>query len=430
MGSAREAALLALQKWRTNSAWSDAALHAAIDRAGLDRRDAALASRICYGTIQNLMYLDHCLNLFSSTPVNRLEPLVADILRLSAYQLLFLSQIPAHAAVSEGVALCKRRAPRAAGLVNAVLRRLSERASNLPPVPGEGSAACLSVRYSHPLWLCERMVNEHGYDFAEAFFTANNSETPVCIQTNTCKIAASALLERLRSQGFDAVMHPTLADAILVSGGNLAGTEAFRSGLFFVQDAAANLAVRCADPKPGMSVLDACAAPGGKSFAAAVLMNGTGRIRSCDLHENKLKRIREGASRLGFDLIETEACDARKQTGDYDIVLADVPCSGLGVIRKKPEIRFKDPAELAALPEIQRAILDGLSRCVRPGGVLLYSTCTILPEENEQVVSDFLTDHPAFSPEPSDIAPEGTRTLWPHLDGTDGFYIAKLRKNA
>lgn len=430
MGSAREAALTALQKWRTNGAWSDAALHTAIDRAGLDRRDAALASRICYGTIQNLMYLDHYLNLFSSTPVNRLEPQVLDVLRLSAYQILFLTQIPARAAVSEGVALCKRRVPRASGLVNAVLRRLSEHAAALPPIPGEGTASYLSVRYSHPIWLCERMVQEYGYSFSESFFEANNRETPVCIQTNTCRISASELLDRLCSQGFDAMMHSALPNAIVVGGGNLAETEEFKTGLFFVQDAAANMAVRCADPKPGMTVLDACAAPGGKSFAAAVIMNGVGRIRACDLHQNKLKRIREGAARLGFDCIETDACDARRQTGVYDVVLADVPCSGLGVIRKKPEIRFKDPKDLAALPGIQCAILNGLSSCVRPGGVLLYSTCTILPEENEGVVSSFLADHPDYSLESSDTAPAGMRTFWPQLDGTDGFYIAKLRKQA
>ena len=430
MGSAREAALSALQKWRTNAAWSDAALHAAIERNELDRRDAALASRLCYGTIQNLTFLDYYLNLFSNTPVNRLQPLVLDILRLSAYQILFLTQIPAHAAVSEGVSLCKRRAPRAAGLVNAVLRRVSERAADLPPIPGEGTAKFLSIRYSHPLWLCERMVKDHGYPFAEAFFAANNSETPVCVQTNTCRITATSLLDRLTAQGLDAAAHPSVPNAIVVSGGNLAATEEFNGGLFFVQDAAANMAVRSAEPKPGMTVLDACAAPGGKSFAAAVLMNGEGRIRSCDLHENKLKRIREGASRLGFALIETAACDARKQTGVYDVVLADVPCSGLGVIRKKPEIRFKNPTDLAGLPGIQRAILEGLSVCVRPGGVLLYSTCTILPEENEGVVSAFLADHAEFSLEACEFAPEGMQTFWPNLDGTDGFYIAKLRKHA
>lgn len=430
MGTAREAALAALQKWRTNSAWSDAALNAAIERAGLDRRDAALASRLCYGTIQNLSFLDYYLNLYSNIPTNRLEPQVLDILRLSAYQILFLSQIPARAAVNEGVALCKRRMPRASGLVNAVLRRLSENAKQLPPIPGVGTAEYLSVRYSHPVWLCNRLLDDHGFLFAEALLSANNGETPVCIQTNLCRLSSDMLLKRLCAQGFEAKPHPVVPDAIIVSGGNLAATDEFSQGFFFVQDAAANIAVRCADPKPGMSVLDACAAPGGKSFAAAVLMHGEGRIRSCDLHENKLKRIRSGADRLGFSLIETAACDARSQTGDYDLILADVPCSGLGVIRKKPEIRFKDPKELAALPEIQRAILEGLCRCVRPGGVLLYSTCTILPEENENIVSAFLEKHPEFALEPTMWAPEGMRTFWPHLDGTDGFYIAKLRKHS
>ena len=430
MGSAREAAFSALQKWRTNNAWSEAALNTAIERNGLDRRDAALASRLCYGTIQNLYYLDYYLNFYSKTPVNRLEPQVLDIMRLSAYQILFLTHIPVHAAVSEGVALCKRRAPRASGLVNAVLRRLAENAQSLPVVPGEGSAEYLSVRWSHPLWLCEQLVQEHGYVFSDSFLAANNAETPVCIQTNLLRTSSDALLENLRAQGFDASAHPIVPDALLVSGGNLTSTEAFRSGEFFVQDAAANLAVRCAQPSPGMTVLDACAAPGGKSFAAAVLMQGQGKICSCDLHENKLKRIREGSARLGFDLIETSACDARAQTGVYDVVLADVPCSGLGVIRKKPEIRFKDQQSLSALPGIQRSILEGLSRCVCPGGVLLYSTCTILPEENENVVAAFLSEHPEFALESTKWTPEGMRTFWPHLDGTDGFYIAKLRKHA
>ena len=429
MGSAREAALAALQKWRKNGAWSDAALNTAIERAGLDRRDAALCSRLCYGTLQNLSYLDYYLNHYSATPTARLEPQVLDILRVGAYQLLFLSQIPAHAAVSESVSLCKAQSPRAASLVNAVLRRVAAEKDALPPIPGTGTAEYLSVRYSHPLWLVRRLIEEHDYAFAEAALAANNAPAPVCIQTNQCRVDASLLFARLREQGFRPQMHPVLPDAMLIPGGNVVATEEFRAGWFYIQDAAAKMAVLAADPRPGMSVLDACAAPGGKSFAAAVQMRGEGRILSCDLHENKLKRIREGAERLGFSLIETAACDARSQSGVYDVVLADVPCSGLGVIRKKPEIRFKDPVELESLPEIQRAILSGLAPCVRPGGVLLYSTCTILPEENEAVVRDFLAAHPEFHLEQSPFAPEGMRTFWPHLDGTDGFYIAKLRKS-
>lgn len=429
MGSAREAALAALQRWRKDDAWSDAALHAAIDRAALDRRDAALATRLCCGTLQNLAYLDYYLGLCCNTPLNRLEPQVLVILRLGAYQLLFLSQIPPHAAVSESVELCKQRAPRAAALVNAVLRRLDAIKDALPEIPGAGTSKYLSVRYSHPRWLVRRFKEEHGYAFAEAALAANNAETPVCIQTNQRKVDASLLLVRLKEQGFHPEMHPVLPDAILLPGGNVTDTAEFRAGWFYVQDAAAKMAVLAADPQPGMRVLDACAAPGGKSFAAAVQMRGQGSILACDRNENKLRRIREGAQRLGFGLIETAAVDARSQTGSYDVVLADVPCSGLGVIRKKPEIRYKDPTELEDLPAIQRDILEGLARCVRPGGVLLYSTCTVLPEENEEVVTGFLSAHPELHPESSKWVPEGMRTFWPHLDGTDGFFIAKLRKN-
>ena len=430
MGSAREAALAALQKWRKDAAFSDAALSAAIRKAELDRRDAALAARLCYGTLQNLYYLDQYLDLYSLTPTARLEPQVLDLLRLSAYQILFLTQIPARAAVNEGVALCKRRCPRAAGLVNAVLRRFSEHAADLLPIPGEGTAAYLSLRYSHPLWYAQRLVAQHGYAFAQAALAANNSEPPICLHTNQCRVDASLLFARLKEQGFRPEMHPTLPDAMIIPGGNVTATEEFQNGWFYVQDAAAKMAVLAADPQPGMSVLDACAAPGGKSFAAAVQMKGEGRILACDIHENKLKRVREGAARMGFDLIETAARDARAQCGVYDVVLADVPCSGLGVIRKKPEIRFKEESALRRLPQIQREILAGLSGCVRAGGVLLYSTCTVLPEENDAVVSAFLAEHPEFQLEPTRWSPQGTRTFWPHLDGTDGFYIAKLRKHS
>ena len=429
MGSAREAALLALQKWRKNDAWSDAALNAVIQKEKLDRRDAALASRLCYGTIQNLYYLDHYLNLFSNTPCARLEPQVLDILRLSAYQILFLTQIPPRAAVNEAVAICKRHSPRAAGLVNAVLRRLAEQADQLPPIPNEGTAAYLSVRYSHPLWFADRLIREHGYDFARDALAANNEPAPVCLQTNQCKADASLLFVRLREQGFQPQMHPELPDAILIPGGNVFAMKEFQDGWFYVQDPAAKMAVLAADPQPGMTVLDACAAPGGKTFAAAVQMRGQGKILSCDLHENKLKRIRESAERMGFTIIETAARDARCSDGTFDLVLADVPCSGMGVIRKKPEIRFKTEQSLQDLPRIQHEILEGAAKCVLPGGALLYSTCTVLPEENEGVVESFLSAHPEFELEPTKWSPRGMRTFWPHVDGTDGFFIAKLRKH-
>lgn len=436
-GTAREAALTALEKWRKNGAWSDAALASVIVRAQLDARDAALASRICYGTIQNLALLDFYIAAYSTTPPAQLEPKVLDLLRLSAYQMLLMDKIPPSAAVNEAVALCKRSGcARASGLVNAVLRRIAEHRDSLPEIPGRGTADYLATRYSHPLWLVQEWIAAYGYDFAEAALRAGNVPAPVCIQTNTLKTDVRALQNRLTAQGFAVCTHDGLPDALVCGGGNLAASDAFREGWCYVQDAAAKMAVLAAGPQPGMRVLDACAAPGGKSFSAAVQMRGKGSILSCDIHENKLKRVRESAQRLGISILETAAMDARRPLDtlreNADVVLADVPCSGLGVIRKKPEIRYKDPAELRNLPEIQRAILNGLASCVKPGGVLLYSTCTVRQSENEDVARAFLDDHPEFMPEAFSAAgvdaPDGMRTLWPHLHGTDGFFICKLRK--
>ena len=254
-----------------------------------------------------------------------------------------------------------------------------------------------------------------------------NAPAPACLQTNTLRTDVNTLETALRAAGLEVRRHPQLADALLCEGGNPIASEAFQSGWFYVQDAAARYAVLAANLQPGMTVLDACAAPGGKSFAAAMQLRGRGSILACDMHENKLRRVREGAQRLGLTMIDTAAMDARMPDaalhGRFDVVLADVPCSGLGVIRKKPEIRYKDPAELEGLPAVQRAILDGLAPCVRPGGVLLYSTCTVRRCENEDVVRAFLQAHPDFEP-------EEMRTFWPHLDGTDGFFICRLRSRA
>ena len=435
--TAREAALTALEKWRKNGAWSDAALASVIAKAQLDARDAALASRICYGTLQNLALLDFYIAAFSTTPPQKLEPKVLDLLRISAYQILLMDKVPPSAAVNEAVALCKRSGcARASGLVNAVLRRITERRDSLPEIPGKGTAEYLATKYSHPLWLVQEWAAAHGYAFAEAALRADNAPAPVYIQTNTLKTDVKTLQSSLQGQGFAVRTQDRLPDALVCGGGNFAASDAFRDGWFYVQDAAAKLAVLAADPQPGMRVLDACAAPGGKSFSAAVQMQGRGSILSCDIHENKLKRVRESAQRLGISILETAAMDARTPLGSLresaDVVLADVPCSGLGVIRKKPEIRYKDPAELENLPEIQSAILSGLAGCVKPGGVLLYSTCTVRQRENEDVVRAFLSGRPEFALEPFSSAgvdaPDGMCTLWPHLHETDGFFICKLRK--
>ena len=316
---------------------------------------------------------------------------------------------------------------------------MAEHRDALPEIPGAGTASYLSVRTSHPQWMAQMLIDAHGYDFAERALLANNADAPACLQVNTLKTTTDALAASLRADGIETQPHPWLPDALLCRGGNLAAARAFADGWFYVQDAAAHCAVLAAGVRPGMRVLDACAAPGGKSFAAAVQMRDQGCMISCDIHENKWKRIRAGADRLGLSCISTRTMDARRPDADLlgtmDVVLADVPCSGLGVIRKKPEIRFKDPAALSQLPAIQRDILEGLAPCVRPGGVLVYSTCTVLARENEDVVRNFLRTHPDFAPEafslplPAADTAGGMFTFWPQEHETDGFFVCKLRRH-
>ena len=431
--NARQAALDALTRCRRDGAWSGDTLDAIIKSAALDRRDAALASRLCLGVLQNDRLCDFYIGCYCT---GKLEPTVRDILRLGVYQLLFLDRVPPRAAVSETVELCRtNRCERAAGLVNAVLRRVAENRETLPPIPGEGTGEYLSIKYSHPRWLCDDLIEKKGYAFAEAFLQKNNEPPKLFLQVNTLKVEAADYVRALeRAEIPFREMEP--AGCIELDGGLAPTLPGFEEGLFYVQDRAARLAVEIAAPEPGMRVLDACSCPGGKSFAAAIRMRNSGSILSCDIHEKKLKRLENGAVRLGIGMIGTKAMDARvfdpALEAAFDLVIADVPCSGLGVIANKPEIRAKDPATLRGLPEIQYAILENLSRYVKPGGALLYSTCTILSGENEDVALRFLKSHPSFAAEAFSVcgvqSKDGMYTFWPHVDETDGFFAAKFRR--
>lgn len=425
--AARRAALYVLGRCRRFDAWSQQTLESAGEKFSLDQRDRALCTRLCRSVLQNAALCDYYIGYYCSVPAARLEPQIRDILRLGVCQILFMDRIPVPAAVSEAVTLAKQTRPGAAGLVNAVLRRVGENRQALPALPDPGTARELSIAYSHPLWLCQRLMEEHGYDFAAAFLRENNREPPRALSVNLCRATAEGLIRRLAQNGCQASASPLSPVSVLVeNGGGVTALPGYREGEFFVQDAGAALAVLSAGPREGMRVLDACAAPGGKSFLCASLMGDRGEILACDLHEKKLERIRQGAERLGFASIRTSAMDAARPeaelAGRFDLVLADVPCSGLGVIRRKPEIRYRDPAELERLPEVQLSILRGLKGCVRPGGVLAYSTCTVRREENEEVLAAFLAENPAFVLEES-------RTLWPHIHHTDGFFMGRLRRN-
>ncbi len=433
MADSRSAALTVLEKCRRGGAWSDAVLGSVMDAEGLKGRDRALTAALCYGVMQKRMLLDEVIAQCATLPMQKIEPKVLDILRLAAYQIMEMDRVPAAAAVNSAVQQCKRLGyARAAGFVNAVLRRVSEGAYTVPE--GRGAEA-LSIRYSHPLWFVQRMLDLLGEEETELLLQADNAPAPITLQTNTRKTDTKTLLNALISQGLDAEAHPYLSDCILLKSGAVRAIPEFQNGEFYIQDAAAKMAVLVAAPKRGQRILDVCAAPGGKSFAAAIISGGA-EITACDLHENKLSRIRAGAERLGLSGIGTRALDARQRceefVGKFDLVIADVPCSGLGVIRKKPDIRYKDQTALAGLPKIQADILRNVSNYVKSGGTLLYSTCTVLPEENSAVCEAFLAETPAFTCDDF-VLPDGSESrggmlqLWPQRNGTDGFFIAKMK---
>lgn len=420
--TAREIALLALSACEQQGAWSDGYLKKALRDASLDGRDAAFATRICFGVLQNRLLLDYYISQYSTVKPDKLENRVLCALRIGVYQMCLMDRVPHSAAVNESVSLARKyaRNPRAAGLVNAVLRSIDRDGEKLPQ-PKD-----LSTRYSHPEWLVKEFRLAVGDEELEALLVADNDQPPTVAQVNTCKTTTEKLVSSLTAEGVTAEPHSSLPDCLtLTNTGNLEALTAFQEGLFYVQDAAARMAVLAANPKPGMRVLDACASPGGKSFTAAIAMENRGEVLSCDIHPHKEKLIHAGAERLGLSCIVPMTQDAKLDRSEwheaFDLVMADVPCSGLGIIRKKPDIRYKDPKPLEGLPAIQSEILENVSRYVRPGGVLLYVTCTVLKRENEAVVKDFSDRQRSFTI-------DEIRTLWPHRDGTDGFFFTKLRK--
>ena len=423
---ARTAALWVLSRCRRFDSWSGQTLESARLRFSLDDRDAALCFRLCRSVLQNAALLDFYIGCYSSRRPEELEPRVLDVLRLGAAQILFADRIPDSAAVNESVELIKHTNKKAAGTVNAVLRQIARNRNSLPAIPDPGTARELSIRFSHPLWLCDRLISDHGYEFSRDFLEMNNTQPDLTVTANLCHNDAVSLAKRFCEAGYAADVSPLSALSVcLRSAGNVASLPGYENGDFYVQDAAAATGVIRAEPKPGMKVLDTCASPGGKSMLCAVMMGDRGEIVACDIHEKKLSLIEANSLRLGLSCIRTETMDASTPPHHlhdvFDLVIADVPCSGFGVIRKKPEIRYKDPAQIALLPDVQLRIIHGAASCVKENGMLLYSTCTVFCEENEEVVAAFLEKNRRFTLETQ-------RTIWPQEFGTDGFYYALLRK--
>ena len=433
---ARETALNALIACRKEGAWSNGVLKDYVVRDRLDRRDAALASRLCYGVLQNRLKLDFYLQQLLTGKVKDLHPVIRDILHLGLYQLYETDKIPESAVVNESVSLAKKYCPKqrsAPGLVNAVLRSAATKKDSLQ------QPKSYVEKYSHPQVLVDLLKPYVGKENLEAMLAANNAVAPMVIQTNTLRITTDELAKRLTEEGVTTQPHTWMPNCLVLTGtGDLEKLPSFRDGLFYVQDCAAKLSVLCAQLPQNAKVLDCCAAPGGKSFAAAIAMGGTGSILSCDIHSHKTALIEKGAQRLGLTNITAQQQDGSLLRGEWigvmDAVIADVPCSGYGIIRKKPDIRYKDPASMADLTALQAKILETQANYVRPGGVLLYSTCTLVRRENEDVVEAFLQTHPEFTPEPlplPTVFPENTTGMLALIPGqydTDGFFICRLRR--
>lgn len=437
--SARETALQVLTICRREDGWVNEVLKKQLARNGLDPRDAALATRLCYGVVQNRLLLDFYLNQLLKSGRRSLHPALRDILHLGLYQLYFMDKIPVSAAVNESVALakkhCKGMGPVAASLTNGVLRSADRMREQI------AQPDSLWERYSHPEGLTALLRAYVGPEHLEDMLRANNSAPDTVIQVNTLKTTPQALTEKLEAEHVSVRPHPWMAGCLILGGtGSMERLRAFQDGDFYVQDAAARLSVEVAGIRPGMSVVDCCAAPGGKSFAAAQALTGQGEIFASDLYEHRTELIRKGAERLGIDNISVSCRDASQKAaeraGNMDVVIVDVPCSGYGIIRKKPDIRYKDPDTMKELPALQLQILQAQAEQVRPGGVLIYSTCTLVRRENEGVVEKFLKADPDFQLEKltlPDVFPENERgmlTLVPGEYETDGFFIAKMRRKA
>ncbi len=440
MSDSRAIALRVLRRVARDAAFANLALDAELSAAGgVEPRDAALATELAYGVLRRQQLLDRALRPVVKQSLEKLEPVVLELLRLGAYQLL-CTRIPPHAAVGETVATAKRSGmERAAPLVNAVLRRLSREGA--PPLPprSEAPLETLEVEGSLPPWLARRLLAILGPEAAFDFAAAIDRPAAPTLRINRSRIDRDGLVARLEAEAPGASLAPGrfASDALRLEGaGSLSRLPSYREGLFSQQDEAAQLVSELAAPPPGARVLDACAAPGGKSCHLAEL--GAAQVVSLDKNERKARRIGEEAARLGLSVIEPMAADAGAPLppgakGPFDLVLVDAPCSGLGTLQRHPEIRYRrSPEDVERMVAGQARILDNVAKELRVGGTLVYAVCSLLPEEGREQVESFLARHPGqYAPAPLEPSPawspDGwTLETWPHLHEMDGFFAARM----
>ena len=439
----REHALKALRRVETSLSFPKFIIDGLSERDPLPGRQKAFTYQLVMGTLRQRETLDWMLHGLCNAPIDTFTPWIRNILRMGLFQILYLDRVPKSAAVDESVKLAKKYGHSGtAGLVNAVLRN-AKRESLLHSVEilDETDAHNIAVKYSHPEWLVELLVGDWGHAKAVEIARHNNEIPPLMARANTVRVTREELVQQLKSEGISASPFPQAGEALeLHSVPSPSSIQAYKRGLLYYQDASSMLAVHCLDVEPGLNILDVCAGPGGKATHIAALMRNSGTVHALDVHDHRIKLIEDNAKRLGVAIIKTRKQDASdclvKQYEGMDRVLVDVPCSGIGVVRRRIDLKWRlKPGQIEELARLQSKILDNAAECVRRGGILLYSTCTVVHKENFQVVKSFLNNHPGFVID-SELPPqfrkymtkEGLVQIMPGSENMDGFFIARFRR--
>lgn len=423
MANARKIALNALCDVRDGGAYSNITLNKYLKENDLSAVDKGLATAIFYGVLDRTIALDFILSQFIKTPLKKVESFVLENLRIALFQIMYMDKIPDSAAVNEAVKITKNSKHRhLAGFVNGVLRNILRGDIKLP---AGNDVKSLSVKYSCPAWIVESFIKDFGIEDTIKLLECSLQTPPVTLRVNTLKNNANELAEILQKENI-ATKQSSLDNALDVIGGiDVTKCSAYREGLFHVQDIASQTVVSVLAPKPNERVLDVCAAPGGKTFTMAQYMQNSGEIIACDLYDKRVQLIINGAKRLSITnitAIQNDATVTDEKLGKFDAILCDVLCSGLGVIRRKPEIKYKDMGDYTDITYIQEQILENSATYLKENGRILYSTCTLRKCENEDVINRFLDKYPQYEL-------KYQRTFMPHIDGSDGFYCALLQKS-
>lgn len=440
--NSRQIALTILNDITENDAYSNLSINKHLDKSVSDL-DASLVREIVYGVLENKIYIDYVIRSFSKVRLKKIAPMVMNILRIGIYQMIFMNKIPDSAAVNESVKLAKKHTHKGSqGFVNGMLRNVARNKDNIElPDKSKDGEKYLSVKYSHPEWMIKRWVEEFGFKFTEQLVKANNKKPKLNIRTNTLKTDRDSLIERLEKQNLICTKTRYSRDGIIIENPiNITNTVEFKEGYFQIQDESSMLVSQIMNPKEGSLVVDVCSAPGGKTTHIAEKMNNKGKVIARDIHTHKLELIDENSKRLGINIIKTEQYDAtvldKSLVEQADYCLVDAPCTGLGLIRRKPDIKWsKQEEDIKDISNLQYTILQTTSNYVKKGGTLIYSTCTIEKDENINLVKRFLKENGEFElvdfknlldNSEEIIKEKGYLELFPNENDTDGFFISKM----